>query len=361
MNARKVLLLVLVLAVAGAVALVSQRPEHAGARDRSAAQSTVPATGTDAPAVGTGGSAAPAAAREPFARASECRSCHEEVWAEWEQSFHGQAWTDPMVQAKSQGFRMTECVDCHAPMPINVTGLGQRVAPRQSARADGIDCLTCHLMDDGVSVAAVHAPDTSKVPGACRPVLVKAMADETSCAGCHNQHQTMDEWASSGVKKACNDCHMPAVGRGAAAASRPGRSHAFPGGHSVEMLRKAVTLEVTVEAGVVVARVANVGAAHHVPTDARHRSFNLFVSAHDARGNPLVPEKQMDGGEFRLYYRDDFRESTQIASGKVGVGRWPVPEGLRGRAKVRLTYALNPDELAARKIATVHEAQVEFP
>jgi nitrate/TMAO reductase-like tetraheme cytochrome c subunit len=304
-------------------------------------------------------SSAPAAAREAFTKASECQSCHVAEYAEWQQSMHGRAWTDPMVQGLSNGFRMSECIDCHAPMPIQETGIAARVAPRQHSRGDGVDCLTCHLMDDGVSVAATHATDTSKVAGACRPVLVKEMSTPQACAGCHNQHQTVDELAASGVKETCSDCHMAGVARDVSGATVQGRSHVFPGAHALAMHQKAVSLDLSVAGGAVTAKVANIGAGHQVPTDARHRSYNLFLSAWDDHGNQLVADKMI--GEFRLYYRDDFRPSTQIAYGKSGEAKWSVPEGIKGKVKVRLAYALNPEELAKKNVLDVVEKEIAFP
>jgi hypothetical protein len=355
MNGRTVLLLVLVVGVAGAFALLSSPKEAVKMPLPAPAAPGETVVATAAPGVPL----ATSGAREPFAKAAECRTCHETEYAEWQQSFHGKAWNDPMVQGLSNGFRMTECVDCHAPMPIYETGIGQRVAPRQHSRSDGVDCLTCHLMPDGVSVAATHTVDTSKVANACRPVEVKEMATPAACAGCHNQHFTVDEWAQSGVKETCADCHMPVVERGAAGATRKGRSHAWPGAHALDMHQKGATLDLKVEAGNVVAVVKNVGAGHQLPADARHRSYNLFLSAWDDRGNPLVSDKMI--GEFRLYYRDDFKPSTQIAYGKTGEGRWPIPEGIpKGKVKVRLAYALNPEELAKKQVLTVFEKEIEF-
>jgi hypothetical protein len=359
MNVRIVLLLGLVAAVAGGVAVLSARPKELVRVVRpeervvvdSNAVAQQPSPSSTAPAT-----TAAAAPRDPFTKAADCKSCHEAEYAEWQRSMHGQAWTDPMVQGLSNGFRMSECIDCHAPMPIQQTGMSARVAPRQHSRGDGVDCLTCHLMDDGVSVAATHAADTSKVAGACKPVVVKEMSTPAACAGCHNQHYTVDELAASGIKETCSDCHMANVQRGETA----GRSHIFPGAHSVEMHQKATTLELSLADGAVHAKVSNVGAGHQIPTDARHRSYNLFLSAWDDRGNQLVADKMIK--EFRLYYRDDFRPSTQITYGKSGEGVWPLPEGIKaGKVKVRLAYALNPEELGKKNVTNVYEKEIAFP
>ena len=161
----------------------------------------------------------------------ECRGCHEDVWAEWTRSYHGKAWTDPMVQALADGFRMQECIDCHAPQPIHVTGVDQRVAARLHARSDGVDCLSCHILEDGLSVAAARTVDNSSVAGACRPVATESMTTSMSCVGCHNQHETVNEVVESGTGKDCQDCHMTSVER----SGRTGRSHVFPGAHAIEM------------------------------------------------------------------------------------------------------------------------------
>jgi len=358
-NARIVLFVGLVLAVAGGVALLSssekkETPTSPTPVDTNAV-ATAPTTDAVEKAPSAGAAPQASSARDPFTKSSDCQSCHAAEYAEWKSSMHGQAWTDPMVQGLSNGFRMSECIDCHAPMPIQQTGISARVAPRQHSRGDGVDCLTCHLMDDGVSVAATRALDTSKTPGACKPVLVPEMGKPAACAGCHNQHWTVDELAASGLKETCADCHMPAMQRG----DRPGKSHVFPGAHSVEMHQKGVTLDLAIENGALKATVKNVGAGHQVPTDARHRSYNLFLSAWDDRGNQLVADKMIK--EFRLYYRDDFRPSTQIAYGKSGEGTWPLPEGIKaGKIKVRLAYALNPEELGKKNVTNVFEKEIEF-
>ena len=352
MNVRIVLLLALGAGIGAGVWWLSQAP------DRPQAPGSPGSRPVD-PVVTNGGTELPE--REPFFAAAECRACHEAVYAEWERSYHGMAWTDPMVQALSEGFRKPECIDCHAPQPIHITGVDQRVAPRQHGRSDGVDCLSCHLLEDGVSVAATRTLDTSATPGACRPVEVGTMAVSTVCAGCHNQHETVDELLASGLEAECQTCHMPEVERTVGEGSRTGRSHVFPGAHDEEMHRRAVTLAVRVEGRRVLADVTNVGAGHKVPTDARHRSYNLWVDAWDARGNPWVTDAAMTDGEFRLYYRDDFRPSTQIAHQQTRTGTWEVPDGFAGRVRVRLTYALNPEELRLRRVYSVHESEVTIP
>ncbi len=352
MKQRVLLLVLLTAAVFGAVQLLSGGGPDGPVSPR-------PETNGEPDLISRSGPTDESAARAtPFSNAAECRPCHEAVYSEWKRSYHGMAWTDPMVQALSKGFRMTECIDCHAPQPIHITGVDKRVAPRQHGRGDGVDCLTCHLLADGISVAASRDVDTSLVAGACRPQKEATMDVSTVCAGCHNQHETVDELLASGVEAECQTCHMPEVERVSGDAAVPGRSHVFPGAHSEEMHRRALELKVRIADGRVIAEITNVGAAHKVPTDARHRSYNVWISAWDSRGNAYVTEQQID--EIRLYYRDDFRPSTQIAHDETRTATWEIPEGFKGRVEVKLTYALNPEELAAGRVFDVHKGEVKI-
>lgn len=351
---RKVIAAVLVLGlIAAGVAL------SVGSGDDQPPTSEVPGgtpnSGGDTPATANGEPVLEAVGDHYFQQASDCKSCHAELYAEWEGSYHGMAWTDPMVQALSKNFRMTECIDCHAPQPIHITGVDQRVAPRTHQRVDGVDCLSCHLMPDGRSVAAARDIDTSGVEGACRPVRVDTLTQSVGCAGCHNQHETVDELIASGRPESCQDCHMPEVTR----SGKPGRSHVFPGAHSVEMHRTALAFDVEIVDGELITKTTNVGAGHHVPTDARHRSYNVWVTAWDDRGNPITGE-DVEIAEYRLYYRQDFKESTQIAHMQTREARWTLPEGRSGKLRVRLVYALNPELLAAKDVYEVHTHELEF-
>ena len=72
------------------------------------------------------------------------------------------------------------------------------------------------------------------------------------------------------------------------------------------------------------------------------------------------PDTPIPDGEMRLYYRDQFKPSTQVAHGKTHVAKWPIPEGVKGKAVIRLTYALNPEELGFGRVTEVHRAEVEI-
>jgi hypothetical protein len=183
------------------------------------------------------------------------------------------------------------------------------------------------------------------------------------CGVCHNLHGTHLEFMGSAYYrdgKTCLSCHMaeevvsPVVTGGT---PRARRSHRFPGAHSTEMLKKAMTIAASREGDRVVARVVNQGAGHRIPTDARHRAIRLKVSFLDSYGQPVpVPDPHTGGLErealldlIRLFYRQEQKEPTQIDPvGTLGKENWressiAIPDAARGgKAVLRLYYNLSP-------------------
>lgn len=81
--------------------------------------------------------------------ARQCQQCHAELFDEWQNSHHGIAFTNPEVRALSDDFRKEECMDCHLPRPLAVTGFGKRTLPRRTHFDEGVSCISCHLGADG--------------------------------------------------------------------------------------------------------------------------------------------------------------------------------------------------------------------
>ena len=92
---------------------------------------------------------------------------------------------------------------------------------------------------------------------------------------------------------------------------RRGRRHTWPGGHDLGQLEREGKLEVetsAVEGGTRVRTwFTNVGAGHNIPTDARHRSFDVYVKVWDAEGrvilDPLDPDPAKQTRAMTARYR----------------------------------------------------------
>jgi hypothetical protein len=233
---------------------------------------------------------------------AQCAECHQEVYDEWKDSWHAKSWIDEDVRVQSNDFANKDCIDCHAPQPVFITKIGNRVLPRSSRRAEGVDCLSCHLRPDGSMAATVTLPGAP-----CKPVATIELQRVDFCATCHDQHKTVTQWrASEWVDKDqdCIHCHMPFRDGD----PTRGRLHGMAGGHDIDLVKTAVELRGRrLDDGRVEVQLENVGAGHSFPTDERSRAADIFwrpaAGAH------------VQGGWRHLYrIRDPYRMETDIVS-----------------------------------------------
>ena len=240
-----------------------------------------------------------------FTSSQDCRECHADIYAEWEQSHHAISWTNPAPRLLSNDFAKEDCIDCHAPRPLFVTGIGERVLPRQTRRVEGVDCISCHqLPPQADGTPGGMAGTLTNMSAACKPVERRELQSPDLCAACHNQHKTVDQWRGSSFfegldQQDCNDCHMPIV------ESENGRhrSHRFPGGDVLAMVQSAVELTGEPVDGQWVVTLANVRGGHSFPTDERSRAADVFWRPLAAEGAQPGPWRHLH--RMRSPYRDE--------------------------------------------------------
>ena len=198
---------------------------------------------------------------------------------------------------------------------------------------EGVDCITCHAIpaEQGGGVAGTITDRGA----ACQPVQRVELQRPVLCAGCHDQHQTMQQWeGSSWAEKriTCIDCHMPFR----EGDPNLGRDHRCLGGNDLEMIQSAVELSArVVEAGVAVS-VANVGAGHSFPTDERSRAADVFWRTMVA-GEP--------GPWQHVYrFRSPYRDETHLPDTLLPVdSTWTQTiEGAEPPLEVALFYKRSP-------------------
>lgn len=294
----------------------------------------------------SGGNAAhgtPVAVR--WESSAQCRDCHQDVYDEWHGSHHQIAFTNPEVRELSDDFRKEECMDCHLPRPLAVTGFGKRTLPRRTHFDEGVSCISCHLAPDG---GILGGNDRPEVP--CKPRRSTDFLAVDACASCHNQHATTDQWRASpyaALGTDCSACHMPAVERVRKDGSRrPGRKHVFEGAHDPASLRKAGEFTVARAGAELVMTLKNVGAGHNFPTEERHRAVDIVYRFVTAAG----PGAWQRAYRFRQPYRDEAEpvnpgnasgENTQLPAGAQKELRAAIPADAVA-AEVRLWYRLTP-------------------
>ncbi len=266
----------------------------------------------------------------------ECATCHAQAYEEWRESWHAQSWTDVEVRRQSLDFSNKDCIDCHAPQPVLISGLGERVLPRQTRQIEGVDCITCHLTRDGRIAGTVDNPSV-----ACRPIATRELIRPEFCSGCHNQHGTVDQWKASRFAapgpsyQDCLSCHMPFRDGDPS----KGRNHTMHGGHDITLVRSAVELRAVRAADGVVVEVENVGAGHNYPTDERSRASDVFWRA---IGPDSVPGAWTHLHRFRNPYRHEVgMPNTELPAGEK-VRLVIEPALSRGELEVALFYKLTP-------------------
>lgn len=242
----------------------------------------------------------------------QCAECHQQIWDEWASSPHANSWNNEDVRAQSDQFANKDCIDCHAPRPVFETGVGERVLPRSARRAEGVDCITCHLLPDGKVAGKIDNPRA-----ACQPVTRRELQRETLCAGCHDQHKTVQQWKATPFaqhNEGCMECHMPYRD----GTPKSGRVHTMPGGHYIEMVRSAVTFEgERADDGAFEVTLSNVRGGHSFPTDERSRAADVWW-----RPLPAEPETVNEagvaenGGAWRHLHRirDPYRHEKDLVS-----------------------------------------------
>ena len=249
---------------------------------------------------------APPAQLTRWTSSRDCRPCHEEVYKEWEQSWHSKSFLDPDVREQSRDFANTDCIDCHAPKEVFLTGVGKRVLPRADRRAEGVDCISCHLLPSGEVAGTLTNPSAP-----CRPVATVDLLRPEFCGVCHNQHKTVDQWRATTFAEEgrdCIDCHLPHRGGDPS----KGRMHQMTGGHDLPRIQAAVALRAERDGKAIHIEVENVGVGHAFPTDERSRAADLWwrpvgteawQHLHRIR-DPYryetdLPRTLLDGGELR--------------------------------------------------------------
>jgi cytochrome c553 len=282
--------------------------------------------------------------------ASVCKSCHEDIFAQWAGSMHAKSTAlrdpihelmyrrevgDPRVEGEvhNRSQRYPVCLQCHSPNAAKdkVTKLDSK-----DAYAEGVNCVACHQISGykGVrrpegglrlGIMAYETSDTLQGPvGFPFDLTAKDLGDNGNphvprgekdtfgqpiaaalplegnprmirsselCLGCHHTRPN-----PQGVPLCATGDEIEASGSQATCQSchmpiADGMAHhGMGGGHDPAMLARAVKLTVDLEedpAGVLAHVVLENQLPHKMPTGAPFRNVQLKVTALDATGNVL--------------------------------------------------------------------------
>lgn len=248
-----------------------------------------------------------------------CGGCHPDIYEEWAESLHHGAWTNDNVRTATNDFSKKSCRACHSPMPVLPRGIDRRPAYRDFNQDDGVHCLSCHGLADGVAAART-------IPGApCRPRFDPRLLQARMCYPCHEPtHHAFQEYEKSdafAVGVRCVDCHMPPR------ASGHGRSHGPNGGLNPEFVKRALWWSCSFEGSVVRVQLRN-RCGHKFPGEIPSRSFVVRVDF--PGGSPMFEL-------LRKPYQGEKRADNRLLPDETRVLRFQLPQGVTP-AKVRLLF-----------------------
>lgn len=336
----------------------------------------------------------------PLAKSEECASCHPAIYKEWQESFHANssALKDPAHNAVHQAFLKAmekkgkkgnyHCANCHAPMSDNLKDLMAGKAELDSSnwtQAEGTGCTFCHRIEAVVEKGkfnqyrlnkdgAFHTGRAANPKAPHKTAQSPLFAKGEVCMGCHSHKMNGKEVAIcmmkdeleavEGARGDCVACHMPMVDGGAAVGSAAGkhRSHKMAGGHDIEMLKQAVTLEAEVKLEgkkrLITVVVKNVS-GHSFPSSNPMRMAFVKVSGKDKAGATIWSNFKDSPMEDKaaLFFK------AFKAGAKKGVPSWKA-DGIAfdTRLKAGETRSLSyPIENPAIKEVTVELFYLLFP
>ena len=320
---------------------------------------------------------------DDFENPKTCRSCHTDIYYQWDQAMMSKAYThhwdeieyfklavphaekDEKVAGVKAG-----CNGCHSPMAF-MAGDTPPPTPDQNSRAnESVSCDVCHTItgfkgETPFNYNYISKPEEGKQgpkPGLESPhhttVYNGFVKTAEYCGTCHNEKSPYGAWVKStqlewkegpyseqGV--VCQECHMTyAPGKSAMMAKNEGMiaQHLFHGAHVdgklhgvVEMLIHPRTREVFPAEPVVFSlQLHNAKAGHKFPTgSAEERVVWVHVEAVDAEGNVYhlpVDKKGFEGEEFTIASNalayQDMAVPLELENFE-GIRREDVPEGDR--------------------------------
>ena len=331
-----------------------------------------------------------------FQSAQQCKQCHQQIFAEWSQSWMARASVNPVFQqdysrwqtfARKHGDDASSCLRCHAPAAVLTAD-----SAAEAVAEEGVTCTVCHkvalvrqregrhylVMDPRQNI--LYAANTSKSASSSlkhkilsdkMPHLIRtsqALADSSLCAGCHLDvladgtplEHTWHEWknsvyAENGMQ--CMDCHMPEVKD--EQGQKTHRSHRFAGGHTSSDLLKAVAVIELLPASSATelkVKVLNQRAGHNFPTGGAHPArliLNMRIVSADK--SLLHSDKRVYAFIFEDEQGDPVTGRQQVVSWQDNTLKplqpqletFSLPE-LPKNAIIHLTlvYQLIPDEMA---------------
>ncbi|MBF0318529.1 MAG: hypothetical protein HQL01_01815 [Nitrospirae bacterium] len=331
----------------------------------------------------------------PYEKSRRCSACHPKIYQEWEGSMHSKSslhkdqahrvmygvFLDDMKKLGKVG--SYHCASCHMPMAENIKELMDGTAqPNENLwrESEGVGCAFCHRVEaiiegkdrnmfkinkDGAYVSS-NPPEKAPHTVGANPLF----ASGELCMGCHSHLKTQGGMSICSMKEEgqsdCLSCHMDRKeGPPSIESLKPDHaSHAMGGGHNLEMLKKAATVQANInetEKGKTIDIEITNKTAHDFPSTMPMRMAFLKVAFYDAdkkaifrnyQKNPMEDKKAVfmkafkGGGEVGVpaWKAEGVAFDTRLKNGEVRTYSYPITDDGVKYISVELMYRLFPPQ-----------------
>jgi len=282
-----------------------------------------------------------------------CQVCHRDEAIEWAKSGHAKAWTSEAFALTTNNRSQKECLSCHAPDKVLVTGFDKEPKLRGEMVELGVDCVACHQDANDAQHGRV-----GRITDAHPTVKNEKFATVEMCATCHAKFGTVDEWKQTKWASnpySCVDCHMPKVTRKIAITSAKDeetRVHTFLGADP-EMFKKGIKVEASSNGDKIIVKLTSVEVGHNFPT-----GIDQIVAIVDVK---VVSDGQEVLKHQTLLADDRARggSNTRLKPGETREITVPL-QGKKGEAVIRILHKPARD-LPDEKAIVLYEAKVAIP
>ncbi|MCO6411300.1 MAG: hypothetical protein J5I92_01020 [Thiogranum sp.] len=306
-----------------------------------------------------------------------CAECHAEQHRDWDTSLHSRTMGNGILwQARALSpSAVAGCLNCHAPLAEQKALLARALNWPDAPATEPPDYVPPDLHRQGLVCAACHVRAHKRYGPPARPGKLPgdapglphdgyqeavAFSDSRFCATCHQfpedgtslngklLENTLNEWRASrhaAEGRACQTCHMP------------GRRHLWRGIHDADMVRQALTTELSVAQAAnnrlqVRAEIRNSGAGHYFPTYLVPKVWLRLVAV-DAAGDQRIQLAEAVVSRETDVWLSEERSDTRIAPDAVRVLEAGLPAPAEPGWQLELHVDVAPREHYERMFAAV--------
>ncbi len=304
-----------------------------------------------------------------YPSSKSCNECHENIYREHITSMHHKSsiFKDEVHRKVKNAVNKDKykCAICHMPATKNLRAVmsgKEQPNPKSHRQMDGVSCFYCHQISK-IYDSKAHKINFSNYNGEEKPTVYgnlmkpyesnehnsksnEIYKNSQVCMGCHSHKEnklgfevcnTKDQYEKTSD---CIGCHMPSTSGTIEKKDKGIReeyvSHKFLGIHSLEMVKKAIKLELSYEEEVLSLSITN-KMGHSIITHPMRLKFVKTSIKRDSKiiwsnfkKSPLEDKK----ATFIIVFKDD-KGNTSLPNKAIG---YKLNRNLKAKSSIVINY-----------------------